>query len=346
MRSEGWALLAVAGLWLCGCGPHPQKDPAPAALAAQAVRIQKVEAGQFPAFEEVVGTVRAKTRASIEAKVSGRIERLAVVAGQTVKAGDVIAELDRGEIQARLDQAQARLDQARKENDRFKKLLAEQAVTQQEYDAAESRFRVAEGAVAEAKTMLGYARVSAPFEGVITRKLAEVGDLATPGRGLVEIEDPRALRLEADVSEALLDRVQSGQKMTVRVGSLPEPLEGMVSEIAPAADPVSRTFRVKLDLPPTAGLRAGQFGRVALPLGASVSLQVPSRAVQVRGQMEMVFVVGEGKAHLRLVKTGKRRADQVELVSGVEAGEEVVVEGAERLVDGQAVVISAAGGVK
>ena len=107
------------------------------------------------------------------------------------------------------------------------------------------------------------------------------------------------------------------------------------SEIAPAADSASRTFLVKLDLQGTTGLRAGQFGRVAMPVGETSALRGPASAVVQRGQMEIVFVVSDGKAQLRLVKTGKRIGDEVELVSGVSAGEKVVVEGATGLADGQ-----------
>jgi multidrug efflux pump subunit AcrA (membrane-fusion protein) len=116
---------------------------------------------------------------------------------------------------------------------------------------------------------------------------------------------------------------------------MPTDLEGVVSEIAPAADPGSRTFLVKLDLPSTPSLRAGQFGRVAIPVGGTSALLTPASAVVVRGQMELVFVVSEGHARLRIVKTGRRIGDDVELVSGVDAGESLVVDNPSRLVDGQ-----------
>lgn len=111
------------------------------------------------------------------------------------------------------------------------------------------------------------------------------------------------------------------------------------SEIAPAADPNSRTFRVKLDLPPTLGLRLGQFGRVTVPLNEIATVRVPARALVVRGQMEIVFVVEQQKAQLRLVKTGKRLGDEWEVVSGLNAGESIVVEGAASLSDGQPVEV-------
>jgi RND family efflux transporter MFP subunit len=114
-------------------------------------------------------------------------------------------------------------------------------------------------------------------------------------------------------------------------------LEGTVSEIAPTADPGSRTFLVKLDLPARGGLRAGQFGRVAMPVGQATALRVPASAVVVRGQMEIVFVVADGRAQLRLVKTGKPIGAEVEIISGLSAGEKIVADGVAGLVDGQPV---------
>ena len=337
---------AAALLWVAACGRHPAAHTAAPPTPAVPVTTAVVSAGRFQAVEEVLGTVRPKTRARIEAKVSARIERLAVVAGQVVRAGDVIAELDTREIQARLGPARALLEQASKELERFKKLQGQQAVTQQEFEAVESRFRVAQGAETEAATQLSYTRIVAPFDGVITRKLADVGDLAAPGRALVEIEDPKHLRLEADVSEAWIGRVKPGDTLPVRIGGLPALVTGVVSEIAPAADPGSRTFLVTLDLPAQTGARAGQFGRALLPVGASEALQAPEKAVRVRGQMEQVFVVADGAARLRLVKTGKHQDGRVELLSGVDTGETVVVDGPERLEDGQPVTAQPAGAAR
>jgi RND family efflux transporter MFP subunit len=284
-----------------------------------------------------VGTVRARQRVSVEAKISARIERLHAAVGQQVKSGDVLFELDVREIQARLDQAQALRQQAERDLKRFAALLQQEAVTQAEYDAVEARQRVAAASASEAETMLSYARGVAPFDGVITRKLAELGDMATPGRTLLEIEDPQTLRFEADVPEALLSQVRQGARLPVRLETASVTLDGTVAEIAPSADAGSRTFRVTFELPATPGLRAGQFGRVAVPIGESLALRTPYSAVVIRGQMEIVFVVTNQTARLRLVKLGKQAGDSVEILSGVMPGEAVVVEGAAALLDGQPV---------
>jgi RND family efflux transporter MFP subunit len=323
---------------LTGCHRESAAEN-PAKLAPIAVKVATVENRPRMAMEEVVGSVRARLHSSIEAKVSGKIERMLVVPGQMVKAGDLLAELDVRESKARLDQASAVRDQAQQELRRATGLLNDKTISQQEFDLAQSRARVADAAVTEAETMLGYAKIVAPFAGVVTRKLADVGDLAVPGKPLLELEDPSALRLEADIPEALIERIKLGGKYFIRVGSFTNLLEGISSEMTPVADPASRTFLVKFDLPASEGLRVGQFGRVQVPVGEGAALRVPGSAVVQRGQMELVFVVVDGKAQLRLVRTGKRVENEVEVVSGLSANERVVREGAGALTDGQPVLV-------
>ncbi len=334
----GGLALAAASLLFTGC--HKPAEPLPAeTLPTATVGTVRAEWRTLPAFEEVVGSVQSRQRAEIEAKVSARIERLPVAPGQRVAKDELLVQLDDREIRARFLQADATLDQAQKELKRFTELRKTDTITEAEFDQVQSRARVAEAVKAEAETLLGYTRVLAPFHGVITRKLAEVGDLGIPGRSLLVIEDPEALRFEADVPETLMERVHLGAKMDVSVAAHTQPVTGTVTEVAPAADPVSRTVRVKLDLPATEGLRLGQFGRVAVPVEESRVLRVPAAAVLVRGQMELVFVVQDGHARLRLVKTGKRFEDQVEIVSGLNDGDVVALGDLTNLTDGQPVTI-------
>jgi RND family efflux transporter MFP subunit len=208
-------------------------------------------------------------------------------------------------------------------------------LTQAEFDTAESRQRIARAAVTEAETMLGYAKVTAPFDGIITRKIADVGDLASPGRGIVEMEDPAALRVEANVPEGLVRLIKLGDQFNVDAIGLSAPVVAVVSEVAPASDPASRTALVKLDLQANPALRLGQFVRVVVPVGSKDSLRLPESAVVVRGQMEMVFVATNGAAQMRLVKTGRQSGGEVEIVSGLTAGERIVAAGGHDLMDGQ-----------
>lgn len=330
------AILGAALTLAAGCHREPSQQhasrPEPPTVT---VSVATANTQSRAVFEDVVGTVRARQRTTVEARVSGRIETLLVAPGQTVHKGERLAQLSVREIQARLEQARATLEQSNRDLARFNALLQQKTITQQEFDAVEARQRVAHAGVTEAETLLDYASITAPFDGVITRKWAEVGDLAGPGRAIVEIEDPSALRIESDIPETLIDRVTMGAQLTVTGGSSVRGIEATVGELSPIADPSSRTFRVKLDLPAGSALRLGQFVRVAIPVGENKALRVPRDAVVQRGQMEIVFVVNGDKALLRLVRTGKHMGEECELVSGLAPGEKVVVQGAAGLVDGQ-----------
>jgi RND family efflux transporter MFP subunit len=331
-------LVASVALSLSGCSkePHASRAKSPPVVT---VRVETIEAKPHLVTEEVIGTVRAKIRAAVEAKVSGRITRMAVDLGQPVREGDLIAEIDAQEIKARLDQALVTREQLGQDLKRYTVLLEKQVAAKQEFDVARARFRVADAAVKEAQAMLGYVEVRAPFAGVISRRLADTGDFASPGKPLVEIENPEILRFEADVPEALIDRIRRGEDLAVRIPSIDSEIKGQAAEIAPSADPNSRTFLVRIDLPTVRGLRAGQFGRAAIPVGDALSLRVPASAVVVHGQLEMVFLAENGTARLRLVKTGKRFGDEIEVLSGLAQGERFVSEGASGLSDDQSVSV-------
>ena len=327
--------LVAAIPFFSGC--HKSSEQTQTELPSATVRIQTVERKSRAATEDVVGTVRPKLSAVIEAKVSGRIQQMLVLPGQVVTNGERLAVLDAHEIQARLDQAAAGRQLAERDLKRASDLMQEKILSQSEFDSAQSKFRIATATEAEARIMLDYTLILAPFDGVITRKLADVGDLAAPGKPLLQMENPNTLRLEADVPEALVGNVKLGDRLAVRIAAVTGEIAGTVAEMSPTADPNSRTYLVKLDLPGATGLRSGQFGRVSVPVGQVSAIRVPATAVIQRGQMELVFVIVHDHAQLRLVKTGSQVGDEVELVSGLETGERVVTDGGSALTDGQRV---------
>ena len=326
------------GLAFVGCGSKHEAANT-ATLPSAQVRAQIVENKSRPMTDEVVGTVRAKLHATLEAKLSGHIENMPVALGEKVQKGQLIARLYAEEVAARLEQADASLEEADRNWKRISALFEQQSVTRAEYDAAQTRQRIAKGAASEAKAMMGYVEITAPFDGIVAKKWADVGDLAAPGKPLIDIEDPSALQMEADVPDGIAASIKLDSQLGIRVGSADTEITGSVSEIAPVADPNSRTFHVKLNLPPTAGLMPGQFARLAVPIGDASTIRVTVAAVIQRGQMELVFVVANGQAQLRIIKIGRQIADEYEVVSGLNSGDQVVTEGAAALTDGQPVTI-------
>lgn len=161
-----------------------------------------------------------------------------------------------------------------------------------------------------------------------------------PGQALLRLEAPGAFRFESRVPETLTaDGLAIGMSVAVRLDGLDRDLTGSIAEIQPASDEATRTRLVKIDLPPTAGLRSGRFGRLLLTTGASDAASVPAEALVRHGQLEGVFVLQSGSARLRLVRTARERDGRLEIASGL-AGDERVVLAAAGLVDGQRVEVT------
>ena len=322
MRTLSITSVALAGAsLLAGCKPE-KPAVAESPLPVAQVRAALAQAGVHRATEEVIGTVRPRLSATVEAKVSGRIEQMRAVPGRPVKAGDLLVQLDVREVQARVDQAKATLQQADRDLGRFKTLLEQKTVTQSEWDAVEARQRIARASLTEAETLLDYARVVAPFDGVITRKLADVGDLAAPGKPLFEIEKPGEWRLEADVPEALIDRVQVGRQ-DAGPGCLPDQRDrrrGQRNRARPPTRSAAR-FSSSSTCPRCPACAPDNSAVSPCRSGESSVLRVPASAVIQRGQLEIVFVEAGRRAQLRLVKTGKRFGSELEIVSGIADGE-------------------------
>ncbi|WP_321495439.1 efflux RND transporter periplasmic adaptor subunit [uncultured Desulfobacter sp.] len=305
------------------------------ALPVAAVKTSTVIEQTVPTLVEAVGTLQAVERAAVAAKVTGTVAEVPVGLGSHVNKGDLLVKISAREIEARLNQAQARLNQAERNLSREETLLKKNATTAETVKTMQNQYSVAKAAVQETRTMLGYATITAPFSGVITEKNVQAGDLATPGVVLLRMENDQKLQAVCAIPESLVLQIQPGQTLIVTVPTAGLTINGKVAEVAPSADPVSRTAPVTIDLPYSEKLRTGQFSRVKLPGQARTSLFVPDGAVLPKGQMERVFVAKDNKAQLRLVRTGMRQDGLTEIVAGLNPGERVIYQNNEHLVDGQ-----------
>ena len=321
--------LLAAG---CDRGPTPSDTGSVASTSPEIeARVASVRSLLVPTRIDMTGQVVAQSRAVLSSQLRARVETVAVREGQAVKKGETLVRLDQRDAQAALARAEAELDHAAAQLARLERLFQEESATKQELENARRAAKVAEAGRQAALAQVSYATLAAPFDGIVTDKKVEVGELASPGQPLVTVEDARRLRLEATVAESDLSAVTVGATLPVTIDALgPEPLQGAVAQLLPSGDPATHTFLIKVDLPPTSGLKSGMFGRLQLEKGAAPTLAVPASAIVERGQLTGVFVVRpDAVAQLRWVKVGRRLDGDMEVLSGVNVGERVLLTGSQ-----------------
>lgn len=265
------------------------------------------------------------------------------------------------EVSRGLAASQAQADVARKTYERYVYLKQQNAVSPQEFDEVEARQRAAEANLAATKakqaqagamkaraaseaqaaeTVAGYARVVAPFDGVVVRRQVEPGSMVMPGMPLIVVEDRSKYRMEVTVDAARAVGIVRGASARVRLDAMPDrSFSGKVAEIEAGAESTSQTLRVKIDLPTDAALRSGLFGRAWFPRGERKALALPRTAIIERGQLRGVYALDKDHvARLRLVTLGAEAGDHVEILSGLSEGESVLLDPAGRELDGRKVM--------
>ena len=330
----GWTVFLLP--FLNGCDQNRDHTGTLArGLPTVTVRVEKAELQTLTLSEELVGTVRAKMHATLGAKQTGRIETFSIKLGDKVQRGEMIAELEAGEIKAHVEQAEASVEQAERDWKRVSSLFDAGSATRSERDTAESRLRITRASLAESRASLLQMRIVAPFDGVITKKWADAGDLATPGKPIVEIENPAILQIEVDIPESIAGPIALNTSLSV-VGHPGSNATAVITELSPAFDPITRTRQAKLELK-EGSFRSGQFVRVSIPTAERKAILLPRQAVIERGQLEFVFSLNGKHARMHLVKVRPHADGRIEALSGLRAGESVIVQGAEQLMDGQPV---------
>ena len=347
-RSILAAAMAFAGLTSAPVWANAE------AAAVKSVAAQASVAGaQEVSLDAVVEAVR---QATLSAQVPGAIVSLNIKAGDRVRAGQELLRIDASAAQqnvagstAQLEAAQANLRVASKELDRQKQLFQKQYISQgaleraqAQYDAAQAQVQAQQAQTRAAQTQTGFFSVRAPFHGVVSDVPVTLGDMAMPGRPLVTLHDPSALRVSAAVPQSMIEGVRK-QLKSVRYEIAGHTSVAAASvQMLPAVDPVTHTAQLRVALPAgIEGLVPGMFARVWVPGSlASVATQngtqdavtsgrvfLPITAIVRRAEMTGVYVMdAQGKPRLRQVRLGRTTGQTVEVLSGVSAGEQVVSE--------------------
>jgi RND family efflux transporter MFP subunit len=285
------------------------------------------------------GTVEAVHKATVSAQTAGRIAAVAYDVDDFVEAGAVLVRFTDVEQSTALRQAEAQLAEARarrteaeEEYRRMQNLVERKLGSQRDLDSAlasrdtaKARVTSAESAVEAARQQLDYTVVKAPYPGIVTERHVEVGESVSPGQPLMSGLSLDRLRIVTDVPQSVAGEIRKDPRASLITA------EGRVeaSEITlfPIADPVTNTFRVRLDLPEGQfGLYPGMFVKVAFRIGEAQRLLIPSTAVVNRSEVTAVYVVGPQGVRLRQVRTGQSFGDRVEVLAGLSAGEAVAVD--------------------
>jgi len=304
--------------------------------------VKAVAARLAPAIDEAnaVGTLRADESVVIRPEIAGRLSEIHFEEGQSVKKGSLLAKLDASEVRAQLAsaQAQATLDAQRLE--RAEDLHKKNFISRQALDEAHSNHARSQASRQEVQAKVAKSEIRAPFNGVAGLRQVSQGAYVAAGTDIARLEKIDQLKLDFRVPEVYLSKLKTTQQVRVQVDAYPdESFTGTIYAIEPALDEATRTVLIRARVVNTdAKLRPGMFGRVQLQLAVrEKAIWVPEQAIVPKGQDAFVFRVANSKVELVKVQTGARKVGEVEIRTGISAGDLVVTEGTQRIGPGSAV---------
>ena len=334
----GVAALAAGGLLNAQGKGAPQGDSPVIAERANTAEVQMRAVADVYAADAVIEAVR---QATVSAQIAGTVTQFFVDAGDRVKRGQLLARIDTRETDAQVAaqranvaQAEAALVQARLNFDRTQSLVKQNFLSQSALDKADADLKTAQAAVdaaragnTQAVTARSFAEVRSPIDGVVTRRLMELGELAAPGKPILDVHDPAALRAVGSVPQFALSAVAHAERANVLLPTLNQTIAATRVTVLPAADARLLSTQVRADLPGTlpAGVVPGTAAKILLPTGKAEKLVMPKEALIRRGELIAAYVIGtDGKPQLRQIRVGDVvDGGQIEVLAGLAAGERV-----------------------
>ncbi|WP_303720958.1 efflux RND transporter periplasmic adaptor subunit [Malonomonas rubra] len=337
-------------LMLAACSSAPEQTAGSGGtLRAQIVSVSEQP---FPLVADFPGSVIATREVQVASRIMGYVEKLRAHEGQNVKAGELLLALDPNDVNAGIHQAQAALGKADSvlvdaaaNYERFLALYQEKAIPEQQFQQVEMGYKVAQGdraaaaaGLEQAKAQLAYVEVKAPFAAVVVNKFIDVGQLVGPGQPLVSLQETGALQVQVQVSQQAYEHLLLGQQLTVTFDGRNEKTQAVqatVSRLVAAADPVTHSHTVKLDLPVDSCALAGDFVRVRVAIGEERGVIIPRDAIMRRAGIDGVFVLDSlGKAAFRMVRLGPSSGAGILILSGLVAGDQLIIDAEGELYNG------------
>ena len=289
-------------------------------------------------IEVIPASVVARQSTLVSPRITARIARITVRAGDAVRKGDLLVELEDSDLRARHARAQASEQsirathtEAQQQLDRAESLYQQKLIASSSLDQARARrdataaeLSAAGEAVREAATALGFSRIRSPIDGRVVDRFAEPGDTGTPGAAILSLYNPESVEVQAQVREQLAVNLEIGQAIRVEYPALQRSGEGRIAELIPAANTGSRSFEIKAEVAFDEQLLPGLYARLLLPAGTQERLLIPGDKIARIGQLDLVWVVSGETLQRRIIRTGKTLDDgSVEILSGLRAGEQV-----------------------
>lgn len=330
----------VTVLLLAGCLANP--------VWAAGLSTITIQPSNQESIATAEGAVEAVKSSLIAPQVAGSITALTVKAGDAVKAGQLLARIDTriasqqmATNQAQMAAAQAQLSAARQEYERKRRLYEKQYISQAALERAESDYKIAEAQTKAQLAQTGVANVqsslhviNSPYAGLVADVMAEQGDMAMPGKPLLMVYDPTALRVVVNVPQSQLAAIKANASVKLHIAAAVEAernLTGTQMVILPTADAVSNMVKVRVTLPTgLTSVRPGMFARAMLPVTGSANqpqLYVPAKAVIKRSELTAVYVVDDkGRPQLRQVRLGREQGGNYEVFAGLVAGDKVAID--------------------
>lgn len=343
------ALGFAAGRMLPAGGKTAANGAGGASKGPQAtqVTVAEVSVKDFADSIEALGTTRANETVQLTAQISDKVQEIRFTDGQIVRQGDVLLVLDNAEELAQLDAAQALAAERKSAFDRASDLSKRKIIAEETFETRRAEYQQAEAEVRSLQSRIDNTIIKAPFDGILGLRNVSLGALVQPGTVITTIDDLSVIKVDFEVPAIYLQDLKQGLKVNGTVEGLPgRTFTGEVATVNTQVDPVTRAVRIRAIVPnPDLLLRPGLLMNVTLDLRARESLTVPEAAlIQLRDQT-FVFVAEEteeGKTLARRVelKRGMRRLGEIEVLSGLQDGQRVIVTGFMRLVDGDAVAIN------
>ncbi len=354
MKKYTYTLAIITlSLFMISCGSEDKKAVVDNS-APVSVKVSSVSSNSNNPFISASGKIEATNSANLSTRMMGFVNKVHVKVGDKVRKGQLLLSINNTDLQAKraqvnagINEATAAFNNAQKDYQRFKSLFADNSASQKELDDISANYEMAKARLESANQMKNevnaqfvYANITAPFNGIVTNKFIEEGDMANPGMPLIAMETPGKYEVTAMVPENEISKIKSGSKVDVLVKSLDRSLKGKVTEVSTSAKNTGGQFLVKVVLESTdANILSGMFTTIQFPVeknqDSETMVLIPQSAIVKNGSLKGVYTVSDqNRALLRWLRLGKTYGEKVEVLSGLNADEQYIVSADSKLTNG------------